>query len=145
MGWFRGTLLPTNLTLLPLFSVLTLKDISENKTLAAGIILGLAIILAIRYTTNPWRKLPPSPSRLPILGNALQLRDKGWLLSKDCKDRFREFTDYVNGVRLGGLTGHQEMSCISTVLDSPSLSVTVSSQLSSCSTAVRPTIRIDLD
>ena len=47
MGWFRGTLLPTNLTHLPLFSVLTLKDISENKTLAAGIILGLAIILAI--------------------------------------------------------------------------------------------------
>ena len=95
-----------DLTPLPLFSVLTLKDISENKTLAAGIILGLAIILAIRYTTHPWRKLPPSPSRLPILGNALQLRDKGWLLSKDCKDRFREFTDYVHGVRLGGLTGH---------------------------------------
>jgi hypothetical protein len=31
---------------------------------------------------------------LPILGISLQLRDKSWLLSKDCKDRFGEFADY---------------------------------------------------
>ena len=72
------------------------KAISENKTLTAGIILGLAIIFVFGYTTSPWRKLPPSPRRLPILGNALQLRDKSWLLSNDCKERFGEFIDYVH-------------------------------------------------
>lgn len=56
----------------------------------AGIILGLLIIFAINYTRNPWRKMPPSPRRLTILGNVIELRDKSWLLSKDCKERFGE-------------------------------------------------------
>ena len=68
----------------------------------AGITLGLAIIMAIRYMTSPWRKVPPSPPRLPILGNVLQLRDKRWLLSKDCKERFGEFTDNVQCTQGGG-------------------------------------------
>lgn len=70
----------------------TIKAIWETNTLTAGITLGLLIILAVGYTRSPWRKLPPSPPRLPILGNALQLRDKTWLLSKDCKERFSEYT-----------------------------------------------------
>ena len=45
--------------------------------------------------------MPPSPSHLPSLGNVIQLRDKSRLLSKDCKERFGEFTDYV---RLVGFT-----------------------------------------
>jgi hypothetical protein len=64
-------------------------------SLTAGIILGLIIIFAVGYARSPWRKLPPSPRRLPILGNALQLRDTSWLLSKDCKERFGEFTGYT--------------------------------------------------
>ncbi len=70
----------------------TIKVIRETNTLTAGIILGLFIILAVGYTRSPRRKLPPSPPRLPILGNALQLMDKRWLLSKDCKERFSEYT-----------------------------------------------------
>jgi hypothetical protein len=63
------------------------------NALTAGIILGLVIISAVGYARSPWRKLPPSPPRVPILGNVLQLRDKSWLLSTDCKDRFGEFSD----------------------------------------------------
>jgi len=53
-----------------------------------GFILCL-VILAARYVTSPWRKVPPGPKGLPILGNALQLKDKRWMLEKDCKRKFR--------------------------------------------------------
>jgi len=81
---------PDSMLLRPL-SAYTVKAIWGNKTSMAGIILGLLIIFAMSYTRSPWRKLPPSPRRLPLLGNALQLRDKSWLLSKVCKERFGEF------------------------------------------------------
>ena len=115
MGWLRGAIdtspyvssLPSegtlsaidaaapNFVLLRPLSTPTIKAIWENKTLTAGIVLGIAIILTVNYIRSPWRKLPPSPRRLPIIGNALQLRDKSWLFSKDCKERFGQFTDYI--------------------------------------------------
>jgi hypothetical protein len=81
--------------LLRSLSISTIKAIRDNSTLTAGFVFGLVIIIAINYTRSPWRKLPPSPRRLPVLGNALQLRDKSWLLSKDCKERFGGFPDYI--------------------------------------------------
>jgi len=65
-----------------------MKKILETRTLTAGTFLGLILILAVYYFKSPWRKLPPGPGRLPIIGNALQLMDKSWLISKDCKERF---------------------------------------------------------
>ena len=86
----------SNLAMLRFLRAPTIKTIWETKTLTAGIVLGLVIILIVNYVRSPWRRLPPSPPRLPVLGNALQLRDKSWLLSKDCKERFGEFTDSIH-------------------------------------------------
>jgi hypothetical protein len=53
-------------------------------------LLGLIVIFIVHYSRSPWRKLPPGPRGLPIIGNALQVMDMNWLISKDCKERFGE-------------------------------------------------------
>ncbi|KAI0027748.1 cytochrome P450, partial [Vararia minispora EC-137] len=37
----------------------------------------------LRYTRSPWRSLPPGPMGLPVIGSALKMSDKQWLLD-DC-------------------------------------------------------------
>ncbi|KAH9175638.1 cytochrome P450 [Lactarius sanguifluus] len=66
------------------------RSFLEDRTLTTGILLASLIVFAVSYARSPWRKLPPSPRRTPIIGNALQLSDLHWLISKDCKDRFGE-------------------------------------------------------
>src|SRR6267154_254670 len=66
---------------------------TKTVTLMTSIVLGLLVIFTVGYSRSPWRKLPPGgPWRLPIFGNVLQLRDKTWMLSKDYRERFGEFT-----------------------------------------------------
>ena len=78
-----------------------------------GFILCL-VILAARYVTSPWRKVPPGPKGLPILGNALQLKDKRWMFKKDCKRNFRMsnpiFTESCDTTSLPGKS--QKILCI---------------------------------
>ena len=72
-------------------NVLIVKTTREARTFTAGAILGLVVIFAVYYSRSPWRKLPPRPRGLPLIGNALQVMDTKWLISKDCKDRFGEY------------------------------------------------------
>jgi hypothetical protein len=108
--------------LLQLMSAPTSKVIREpeTRTLAVGIVLGLVIFLVVRYIRSPWRRLPPSPRRLPIIGHALHMRDSCWLQSKDCKERFGQLTPLYTQVDANVcLRKSQESSCTWTVLDSP--------------------------
>ena len=73
------------------------KPILEDRPLIAGILLALLIVVTVSYTRSPWRKLPPSPRRTPIIGNALQLLDINWLISKDCKNSFGEYLLFRQG------------------------------------------------
>ena len=52
------------------------------------LVLGLAVILAVRYSKSPWRRVPPGPRGLPLIGNALELKDKAWLFNDDCKQKY---------------------------------------------------------
>jgi hypothetical protein len=78
-------------TLLPFYwvSFAGIPSLSQPLTPYVGLILSLIIILAAKYARSPWRKVPPGPKGLPILGNALQLDDKLWMFKKDCKESFR--------------------------------------------------------
>ena len=78
------------------YTTLAVNAFWEGKNFTAGIVLGLVAILLVYYARSPWRKLPPSPRGFPIIGNALQVMDTSWLISKDCKDRFGDYL-IING------------------------------------------------
>jgi|SRR5579863_10245582 len=72
----------------PHLHCLSFAVLSQLLTARVGFVLSLVVILAVRYASSPWRKIPPGPKGLPILGNALQFKDKRWMFEKDCKQKF---------------------------------------------------------
>ncbi|KAH9040503.1 hypothetical protein EDB85DRAFT_142322 [Lactarius pseudohatsudake] len=62
-----------------------------------AVVLGLALIIVVRYFRSPWRRVPPGPRGLPLIGNALELRDKLWLFHRDCKQKYEDMI-YLNAL-----------------------------------------------
>jgi hypothetical protein len=67
---------------------LSFAPFSQHFTPRLGLVATIVIILAAKYARSPWRRVPPGPKGLPILGNALQFRDRRWMFQKECKENF---------------------------------------------------------
>jgi hypothetical protein len=84
-AWMFASLVPTGRTLSTADPKAVLSQslrvpiretiIWDARTMiAASALFGLLILFVIRYIRSPWRKLPPSPWRLPVLGNTRQAK-----------------------------------------------------------------------
>src|SRR5712691_3732354 len=79
---------------------LSYSVLSQLLTARVGFVLSLIVILVAQYASSPWRDIPPGPKGLPILGNALQFKDKRWMFEKDCKQKFGMYNSILADLTL---------------------------------------------
>jgi hypothetical protein len=72
----------------PSGAIASFRSLLLASTPRLGFIATLVIILVAQYVRSPWRNVPPGPKGFPILGNAFQLQNKGWMFGKECKRKF---------------------------------------------------------
>ena len=73
---------------------LLLASLSQLSTTYLSLTATLVTILVVRYVRSPWRKVPPGPKGLPILGNVFQLQNKTWMFESECKRKFGPFNSF---------------------------------------------------
>jgi hypothetical protein len=73
---------------IPLLAPLSHASLSRFLSPRLGLFVALVVILVARYVRSPWRKVPPGPKGLPVLGNALQVQNKNWMYEKERKQKY---------------------------------------------------------